>query len=95
MYLILMQGVIAIVLAFLVWTSRADRQAMLVYACALLVPVGWAYATWSAWQRDEAARREGRFDRAFARKEQQRGYAIMAVSLVAAVALAMLVVVLV
>lgn len=87
MYLLFMQGVIVVFLAILAWFSRGDTRALLLLVGTLVVPIGWSYAVWSAWQREEAARAERRFDAAFAKRERARGTAIMGVSMVAWVAI--------
>ena len=78
--MLFMQGVIAAFLLLLAWFSRDDLRSLVVMLGTLVVPAGWSYATWSAWKREESARREGRFDAAFGKKERARGAAVMGAS---------------
>lgn len=87
MYTLFMQGVIAVFLVILMVFSRGDLRTLLLLVATLVVPAGWAYAIWTAWTREEAARRERRFDAALAKKERARGTAIMGVSVLVWVAL--------
>lgn len=86
-YMLFMQGVIVVALAMLAWFGRGDTRSLLLFGATLVMPIGWGYAVWTAWQREEAARREGRFDLAFAKQERKRGTAIMGVTMALWVAL--------
>lgn len=77
MQALLMQGAIALILLALVWFQRDDRRSVLLYLATLLIPVGWGYAFWSAWQRDEAARREGRATKDFLAAERKRTMSLL------------------
>lgn len=81
MYTLLMQGAMVVILLLLAWLSRDDRRMLLLDLVTLVVPLGWAYAVYTAWRRDEAARREKRFDAAFAAAERKRALSIMGVAL--------------
>ena len=72
MQALIMQGVIAIVLLGLVWFQRANQASVLLYLATLVIPIGWGYTFWSAWQRDEAARRDGRATKEFLAAEAKR-----------------------
>lgn len=87
MYTLLMQAVVAVIVLILAWFSRDDARAMLRTLAALVVPLVWGPAIYVAWQREEKARRDGRWDAAMAKKEANRTMALLALSLVGAIAL--------
>lgn len=91
MYLLMLQGFIAVMLVVLAFFSANDRRMMLLNLVTLVVPLVWAYALWSAWRRDEAARAADTFDAAFAARERRRGAGLMGGAILVWVALALLV----
>lgn len=88
--LVTQAGIVAILLV-LAFFQRADRQALVLYLATLIVPMGWAYAFWSAHQREETGRREGRWERGLAAREQKRTLGILGALVVVWVALAIVV----
>lgn len=91
MQALIMQGVIAIVLVGLMWFQRAQRGSVLLYLATLVIPIGWAYTFWSAWQRDEAARREGRASKEFLAAEAKRTKSFLGAIMLAWIVLAAIV----
>lgn len=86
---LLMQGGILVILLGLAWLQRRDPQALALYLATLIVPLGWGYAFWSAHQREEAARRDGRWSKESDAREKKRTFGILGVVLVTWVVLAM------
>ncbi|HUR69549.1 MAG TPA: hypothetical protein VM370_09915 [Candidatus Thermoplasmatota archaeon] len=87
---LVMQGGLAIILLGLAFFQRSDTRSMLLYLATLVVPIGWGYAFWSAFQREEAARGTGRWDKALAEAERKRTMGILGALVVVWVAAAVL-----
>lgn len=79
---------ILVVMAALDWGNWLNVG---LYLAALVVPVAWAYGIWSALQREEAARREGRWTAEVAAAERKRGTGILGGAMMLAVVLAFVV----
>lgn len=92
---LVMQGGIAVILLGLAWFSRADRQSALLYVATLVIPIGWGYVFWLAYQRDDAARREGRWSKELDATEKKRTFGMLGALFLAWFVLAFAIVVLV
>lgn len=88
-YTLVMQGTLVLLLIGLMWFQRDDRKAVLQSASFLVIPVAWAFAVWTAWRREEAARSEGAWGRERAQVEKKRTTGIMGGAVLAAVVLAL------
>lgn len=89
---LVMQGAIAAILLILAFLDRADRQSLLLYVVTLVIPAGWGYTFWNAWQREEGARREGRWSKEMASSERKRSMGMLGALLLGWVVLALVVV---
>lgn len=89
---LVMQAGLVVILLGLAWFQRRDARSAWLYLATLLVPIGWGYAFWSAHQREERARREGTWSRAFDAVEKKRTLGTLGALIVVWVALAMAIV---
>ena len=89
---LVMQGVIAVILLAMAWLSRDEPRWLVLYLVTLVVPVGWAYVVWSALQREEKARAEGRWTKELAASEAKRGRGMLGALFLAWIVLALAIV---
>lgn len=91
---LLFQAGLAVILVTFLLLSWGDVQGMLLFGTTLLIPVGWGWAFYDAYRRDEAAREEGRWTRETEKAERKRVFtrlgALFAVWLVLAALIVLL-----
>lgn len=88
---LVMQAGLSAILVALAFFSRDEPRNFWLNLATLLVPIGWGYAVWNAYQRDEAARRAGTWSVGWASAERKRSLGILGIILVAWVAVGMLI----
>lgn len=79
-----------LLLAFLLF-SWGDRKGMLLFGVTLLIPIGWGWAFWDAYRRDDRARAEGRWSKEVDAAERKRVFGRLAILFVVWLVLAALV----
>lgn len=84
----LMQGMLVVLLLGLALLNRNDARTALLCLAFAIVPAAWGFAIWDAQKRDAAARAAGAWTKAGDDALKRRTYAILAGSMVLAVALA-------
>lgn len=66
------QGALAVILLTFVLLSWGDAKGMALFGVTLLIPLGWGWAFWDAYRRDDGARREGRWSKDTDAAERKR-----------------------
>lgn len=78
MQLLAMQGLLAALLLGLAFLTRDDPRTAVLLAWTLVVPAGFAYVYATAYQRHERVKKEGAWTKEWAKKQDARGYALLA-----------------
>lgn len=81
-----MQVLLALVLAAMAWFSRDEPRTMMLYLWALLIPVGFGVVFFVAHQRGERVRREKTWTAAWEKAEAKRVFGWLGFTVIAWVA---------
>lgn len=74
-----MQAGLAALLLVMVAFNWRDTQSLLLFGSTLIIPVGWGWVFWRAYQRDEAARDAGTWTPEIDRAERKRTFSTLGI----------------